>query len=162
MPGEVDDLREEGPSGFLPFPSIAGREKMSEEPQEQQELTEDLLVRLGHPREAVREAAAEALAVATEDEDWRPDDLILCDGAGIIIGLLRERNPHIVRSALTVLTAIASAGHEEDLLSRGAIDALEGIRDHRDPEVRELVRGALWLLTPDVEDRVSPEPLEED
>jgi hypothetical protein len=135
---------------------------MSEELQEQQDLTEDLLSRLVDPRQGVRETAAEALAVATEDEDWRPDDLILCDGLTIIIGLLGERNPHIVRSALTILTAIASAGHEEDLLGHGVIDSLEKIRDHRDPAVREMAREVLWLLTPDVEDRVSPEPLEED
>jgi hypothetical protein len=135
---------------------------MSEELQEQQDLTGDLLSRLEDPRQGVRETAAEALAVATEDEDWRPDDLILCDGIGIVIGLLGERNPHIVRSALTILTAIASAGHEEDLLSHGIIDSLEKIRDHRDPAVREMAREVLWLLTPDVEDRVAPEPLEED
>jgi hypothetical protein len=135
---------------------------MPEELQEQEELTEDLLARLGDPREGVRETAAEALAAATGDEDWRPDDLILCDGIGIVIGLLGERNPHIVRSALTILTAIASAGHEEDLLSHGIIDSLEKIRDHRDPAVREMAREVLWLLTPDVEDRVAPEPLEED
>jgi hypothetical protein len=135
---------------------------MSEELQEQQELTEDLLSRLVDPRQGVRETAAEALAVATEDEDWRPDDLILCDGIGIVIGLLGESNPHILRSALTILTAIASAGHEEELLSHGVIDSLENIRDHRDPAVREMAREVLWLLTPDVEDRVSPEPLEED
>jgi hypothetical protein len=135
---------------------------MSEELQEQQDLTGDLLSRLEDPRQGVRETAAEALAVATEDEDWRPDDLILCDGIGIVIGLLGERNPHIVRSALTILTAIASAGHEEDLLSHGIIDSLEKIRDHRDPAVREMAREVLWLLMPDVEERVAPEPLEED
>lgn len=135
---------------------------MSEELQEQQDLTEDLLSRLMDPRRGVRETAAEALAVATQDEDWRPDELILSDGMSIILGLLRDRNPHVVRSALTILTAIASAGHEEELLSHGVIDSLEEIRDHRDPAVREMVREALWLLTPDVEDRVAPEPLEED
>jgi hypothetical protein len=135
---------------------------MPEELQEQLELTEDLLSRLADRREGVREAAAEALAVSTEDEDWRPDDLILCDGIGRIIDLLGERNPHIVRSALTIITAIASAGHEEDLLSHGVIDGLEEIRNHRDPAIREIAREALWLLTPDVEDRVAPEPLEED
>ena len=135
---------------------------MTEELQEQQDLTEDLLSRLADPREGVRETAVEALAVATEDEDWRPDDLVLCDGIGKIVDLLAERNPHIVRSALTILTAIASAGHEEDLLSHGVIDALEEIEDHRDPAVRELVREALWLLTPDVEERMTPEPLVED
>lgn len=135
---------------------------MSEELQAQEELTRDLLARLSDPREGVRETAAEALAVAAEDEDWRPDDLILCDGIGTVIGLLRDRNAHVVRSALAVITAIASAGHEEDLLSHGAIDGLEELRDHRDPAVRQMVRDTLWLLTPDVEERMVPEPLEED
>src|SRR5512136_1781558 len=108
-----------------------GKKKMPEELQEQEELTEDLLARLADRREAVRETAAEALAVAAEDEDWRPDELILCDGIETIVGLLAERNPHIVRSALAVITAIASSGHEEDLLSHGVIDGLEAIRNHR-------------------------------
>lgn len=135
---------------------------MPEELQEQQELTENLLARLADRREGVRETAAEALAVATEDEDWRPDDLILCDGIGKIVGLLGDRNPHVVRSAITILTAVASAGHEEELLSHGAIDGLEPLRDHRDPAIRKMAREALWLLTPDVEERMAPEPLEED
>ena len=135
---------------------------MPEELQEQREVTEDLLSRLADPREGVRETAAEALAVSTEDEDWRPDDLILCDGIGKIIGLLGERNPHIVRSALAIIVAIASAGHEEELLSHGVIDGLEPVRDHKDPAIRELAREALWLLTPDVEDQVIQAPLEED
>jgi hypothetical protein len=135
---------------------------MPEELQEQQELTENLLARLADRREGVRETAAEALAVASGDEDWRPDDLILCDGIGKIVGLLGERNPHIVRSAIVILTAIASAGHEEELLSHGVIDGLEEIRDHRDPAIRRMAREALWLLTPDVEERMTPEPLEED
>jgi hypothetical protein len=129
---------------------------------EEREITEDLLARLADRREGVRETAAEALAVATEDEDWRPDELILCDGIGTIVGLLAERNPHIVRSALAVIMAIASSGHEEDLLSHGVIDGLEAIRNHRDPVVREMAEETLWLLTPDVEERILPEPLEED
>ncbi len=135
---------------------------MPEEPENERELTEDLLARLADRRESVRETAVEALAVATEDEDWRPDELILCDGVGTIVGLLGERNPHIVRSALTIIMAIASAGHEEELLSHGIIDGLEAIRDHRDPVVREMAGEALWSLTPDVEERMVPEPLEED
>jgi hypothetical protein len=129
---------------------------------EEREITEDLLARLADRREGVRETAAEALAVATEDEDWRPDELILCDGIETIVGLLAERNPHIVRSALAVIMAIASSGHEEDLLSHGVIDGLEAIRNHRDPVVREMAEETLWLLTPDVEERILPEPLEED
>jgi len=135
---------------------------MPEELETQRGLTEDLLARLADRRESVRETAAEALAVATEDEDWRPDELILCDGIETLVGLLGDRNPHVVRSALTVIMAIASAGHEEDLLSHGVIDGLEAIRDHRDPVVREMAEEALWLLTPDVEERMVPEPIEED
>ena len=135
---------------------------MSEELESQRELTEDLLARLVDPRQGVRETAAEALAVSTEDEDWRPDDLILCDGIGKVIGLLGDRNPHIVRSAIAILTALASSGHEEELLSHGVIDGLEQVQDHRDPAIRKMARDALWLLTPDVEERMAPEPLEED
>jgi HEAT repeat protein len=135
---------------------------MPEELQEEEELTEDLLARLVDRREGVRETAAEALAASTGDEDWRPDDLILCDGIGKIIDLLSDRNPHVVRSALTILIAIASAGHEEELLSHGVIDGLEQVQDHRDPAIRKMAREALWLLTPDVEERLVPEPLDED
>jgi hypothetical protein len=136
--------------------------KVQEGRQAQQDLTEDLLSRIADRRASVRETAAEALAAATGDEDWRPDDLILCDGIGKVVGLLGDRNDHIVRSALTIITAIASAGHEEELLSHGVIDGLELVKDHRDPAIRKMAREALWLLTPDVEERVAPEPLEED
>jgi hypothetical protein len=136
---------------------------MSEELQAQQDLTKDLLSRLGNPKVAVRETAAEALAVAAGDEDWRPDDLILCGGIGTLVDLLGERNAHIVRSALSVILAIANAGHEEDLLSHGVIDGLERLQNHRDPSIRKSAREALWLLTPDVEDVVTHrETLEED
>jgi hypothetical protein len=135
---------------------------MPGEPEEQSELTEDLLARLADRREGVREVAAEALAVAAEDEDWRPDELLLSDGIGLLVGLLGDRNPHIVRSALTVIMAIVSAGHGEELLGHGVIDGLEAIRDHQDPVVREMAGEALWALTPDVEERMVPEPIEED
>jgi hypothetical protein len=135
---------------------------MPEEPEAGTELTGDLLARLRDRRSGVRETAAEALAVAAEDEDWRPDELILCDGIGTVVDLLGDRNPHIVRSALAIIGAIASAGHEEELLSHGAIDALEELRDHKDPAVREMATEALWRLTPDVEERMVPEPLGED
>ncbi|HTY52997.1 MAG TPA: HEAT repeat domain-containing protein [Methanomicrobiales archaeon] len=135
---------------------------MVEELQEQEDLTRDILSRLTDPREGVRENAAEALAIAAGDEDWRPDDLVLCDGVGTIIDLLSDGNTHVVRSALTVITALASAGHEEDLLSHGAIDALEQAQRHGDRGVREKAREALWALMPDVEERIAPEPIEED
>ncbi|HVP24398.1 MAG TPA: hypothetical protein VMS81_00265 [Methanomicrobiales archaeon] len=135
---------------------------MPEELQEQEDLTRDLLARLADPRETVRESAAEALAVAAGDEDWRPDDLILCDGIGTVIGLLGDRNRHIVQSALAVIGAIASAGHEEELLSHGVIDRLEAIQSHRDPAIRRLAREMLWSLTPDVEDLVTRQETREE
>ena len=135
---------------------------MPEELEKQEELTGDLLARLADRREGVRETAAEALATAAEDEDWRPDDLILCDGIGKIVDLLGERNPHIVRSALEIILAIAGAGHEEDLLSHGVIDRLEQVQNHKDPAIRGTVSEALWLLTPDVEDVVTQKPQDED
>ncbi|WP_157199975.1 hypothetical protein [Methanogenium cariaci] len=52
-----------------------------EDLQIRRELTEDLLSRLVHPEEGVREAAVEALAVSTEDEDWRANELIRQGGA---------------------------------------------------------------------------------
>ncbi|HXW99131.1 MAG TPA: hypothetical protein VEI51_05360 [Methanomicrobiales archaeon] len=134
---------------------------MTEELQEQQDLVEDLLGRLADPGEKVRETAAEALAVSTGDEDWRPDDLILGDGIDTIAGLLGDRNVHTVGAALTILTAIASVGEEEALVERGVIAVLEPMRDHRDPGVREKVRELLWLLSPEVEDVVTSKPQDE-
>jgi hypothetical protein len=132
--------------------------KMSEELEALRELTKDLLARLVDPREKVRETAAEALAVSTEDEDWRPDDLILGDGIDIITDLLAEKNTHIVRSALAIIIAIATAGEEESLIDRGVIARLDTMQDHEDPGIREKVREALWLLTPEVEEVVTSKP----
>jgi uncharacterized protein (UPF0147 family) len=134
---------------------------MSEELEAQREITGDLLARLADPREAVRETAAEALAVSTEDEEWRPDDLILGEGIEIITGLLQERNMHIVRSALAIIIAIANAGEEEALVSQGVIARLDRIQEHRDPGIREKVREALWLLSPEVEEAVTSKPQDE-
>lgn len=134
---------------------------MSEELEAQREITEDLLARLADPREAVRETAAEALAVSTEDEDWRPDDLILGEGIEILTDLLGERNFHIVRAALTTLIAIATAGEEESLIDRGVIARLDRMQDHKDPRIREMVREALWLLSPEVEEVVTSKPQDE-
>ncbi len=134
---------------------------MPEELQTQQDLTENLLSRLRDPREDVREAAAEALEVSTRDEDWRPDDPMLDEGIDILMNLLGEGNLHLVRSALAVIIAIADAGHEEDLITRGIIGRLDRMGDHRDPGIREMVREALWVLTPDVEDVVTRKPQDE-
>jgi len=134
---------------------------MSEELEAQRELTEDLLARLVDPRENVRETAAEALAVSTEDEDWRPDDLILGDGIDIITDLLGDRNIHIVRSAIVIIIAIATAGEEEALVSHGVIARLDRMQDHKNPGIREMVSKALWLLTPEVEEVVTSKPQDE-
>jgi hypothetical protein len=109
----------------------------------------------------VRETAAEALAVSTEDEDWRPDDLILGEGIEIITGLLGERNMHILRSALAIIIAIAHAGEEEALVGQGVIARLDRIQEHRDPGIREKVHEALWLLAPEVEEAVTSKPQDE-
>ena len=134
---------------------------MSEELDSQSELTQDLLTRLVHPKQDVREAAAEALAVSTEDEDWRPDDLILGEGIDIITDLLGDRNIHIVRSAIAIIIAIANAGEEEALVAQGVISRLDRIQEHRDPGIREKVREALWLLSPEVEEAVTSKPQDE-
>ncbi len=134
---------------------------MAEELQAQRELTADLLTRLADPREKVRETAVEALAVSTGDEDWRPDDLILEEGIDILAGLLGEKSVHIVQAALAIIIAIATAGEEEALLAHGIIANLDSMQDHRDRGVREKVREALWLLTPEVEEVVTSKPQDE-
>ena len=131
---------------------------MVEELKIRQALTVDLLRRSMHPDEEVRETAVEALAVTTEADDWRPNELIRQGGVAILTGLLDEENPHIVASALEVLTATAAAGEEEAVLSGGAIASLYQLRDHPDPAVREKVREALWLLEPEVEEAVVSKP----
>jgi uncharacterized protein (UPF0147 family) len=134
---------------------------MADELEAQRELTRDLLARLMDPREKVRETAAEALAVSIEDEDWRPDDLIVGDGIDILTDLLGEKNPHIVRAALATIRAIASAGEEETLIDRGVIATLDRMQDSKDPGIREMVREALWLLVPEVEEAVTSKPQDE-
>ena len=58
----------------------------------QKELMENLLGRLSGKGKKGREAAIEALAVSTEDDDWRPDVLIRQGGVEIIRDLLKEKN----------------------------------------------------------------------
>ena len=124
-------------------------------------LVADLLRRAMDPDEEVREAAIEALAIATEDEGWRPNELVRQKGVAIITDLLGEENPHIVASALQVLMATAAAGEDEAVLSGGVIACLDAMRDHDDPVVREKVREALWLLEPEVEEAVVTKPQDE-
>lgn len=122
----------------------------------QEELIADLLARLSGKGKKGREAAIEALAVSTEDEDWRPDELIQQGGIEIIRNLLGESNQHIVLSALEILIAIAATGHEEDLKSAGIVACLDTMQDHRNAAIREKVAEALELLQPEVEELKTP------
>ena len=103
----------------------------------------------------------EALAVSTEDENWRPNELIRQGGIDILTGLLHDKNPHIVGSALDVIIAVAAAGEEESLISGGVIARLDLMQDHKDPFIREKVQEALWLLVPEVEEAVTSKPQDE-
>ena len=123
-----------------------------------QDITRDLLDRITSPSQKVRESAVEALAVSTEDEDWRPNELIRQGGIDIITPLLHEKNAHIVMSALDIIIATAAAGEEEALLEGGVIDVLDQIQDHKNPVIRKKVQEALWLLVPQVEEVVTSKP----
>lgn len=125
------------------------------------ELTEDLLGRLVHPEEEVREAAVEALAVSTEDEDWRANELIRQGGIEVIADLLEDPNPHIRGAALDIIIAIASTGDEEALIGNGVIARLDPMLDTDDPMILNKVVKALWLLVPEVEDVVMSKPQDE-
>jgi hypothetical protein len=131
---------------------------MAEEVQIEKDLVEDLLARLSAKGTKGKEAAIEALAVSTEDEDWRPDELIRQGGIEIVMDLLGEKNAHIVLSALEIVIAIAASGHEEDLKSVGVVAALDIMQESRNPEIREKVREALELLQPEVEELEVPLP----
>jgi hypothetical protein len=108
-----------------------------------------------HPLRNVREGAVEALAVSTEDEDWRPNELIRQGGIEIIAALLHDKNKHIVVSAPDIIIATATAGEEEALIEGGMIDVLDRIQDHKDPLIRKKAQEALWLLVPGVEEVVT-------
>jgi hypothetical protein len=129
---------------------------MAEELQIQKDLIEDLLARLSAKGKKGKETAIEALAVSTEDEDWRPDELIRQGGIEIIRDLLADKNPHIVLSALEIIMAIAASGHEEDLRSDGVVAVLDTMQDGRNAAIREKVREALDLLQPEVEELKAP------
>ena len=131
---------------------------MAEDLQIRQEITRDLLERLASPVRQVREDAVEALAVSTEDEDWRPNELIRQDGINILIGLLDDENIHIVGSTLDIIVAIAAAGEEEALITGGVIEQLDQLQNHKDPLMRKKAQEALWLLVPEVEDVVTSKP----
>ena len=129
---------------------------MPDELQIQRELVADLLSRLSMKSVKGRETAIEALSVMTEDETWRADELIRQGGIEILRGLLREKNPHIVLSALEVIIAIAASGQEEDLISDGVIASLDTMQDARNPAIRKKAGEALALLQPEVEELVAP------
>jgi hypothetical protein len=124
----------------------------------QKELTQDLLGRLSGKGKKGREAAIEALAMSTEDDDWRPDELIRQGGVEIIRNLLREKNPHIVLSALAIIIATAASGEEEALISDGVIACLDTMQDTKNPAIQEKVREALSLLQPEVDEVVTSKP----
>ena len=131
---------------------------MAEDLPIRKEITRDLLDRLISPVRHVREGAVEALAVSTEDEDWRPNELIRQGGINIISGLLHEENTHIVGSALDIIIAIAAAGEGEALITGGVIERLDQLQNHKDPLMRKKAQEALWLLVPEVEDAVTSKP----
>jgi hypothetical protein len=131
---------------------------MAEELQIQKELMEDLLGRLSGKGKKGREAAIEALAVSTEDDSWRPDELIRQGGVEIIRDLLKEKNPHIVLSALEIIIATAAAGEEEALISDGVIACLDTLQDSKNAAIRVKVDEALKLLQPEVEEVTTSKP----
>ena len=123
-----------------------------------QDIIKDLLDRMTSPSRVVHEGAVEALAVITQDEGWRPNELIRQGGIDSIAALLHEKNTHIVVSALDIIIAIAAAGEGEALITGGVIDRLDQIQDHKDPLVQKKVHEALWLLVPEVEEVVTSKP----
>ena len=131
---------------------------MAEDTQIEKDLIRDLLIRLNNPNEDVREAAAEALAMNTEDEDWRPEELIRQGGIDVLKDLLLDKNLHIVSSMLDIIIVTAANGGQEELISAGVIATIDTLQDHQDPEIRKRVRKALWLLNPGVEDVVTAKP----
>jgi hypothetical protein len=134
---------------------------MVDELQINTDLTEDLLNRLRSPDEGERETAVEALAVSTEDEDWRAGELIRQGGIETIAGLFNDKNTHTVVSALDIVIAIAASGEEEALISWGMIAKLDSMQDHEDHLIRKKVREALWLLMPEVDEAVTSKPQDE-
>jgi hypothetical protein len=135
---------------------------MAEELQIEKDLVEDLLARLTGKGKKGREAAIEALAMSTEDADWRPDELIKQGGIEIIRDLLGEKNTHIVLSALEIIIAIAAAGHEEELANDGVIASLDSMQNSRNSAIREKVEEALVLLQPEPEELKAPIPDDDD
>ncbi|WAI01575.1 HEAT repeat domain-containing protein [Methanogenium organophilum] len=149
------DMEEVGPE------DVALKEIDMEDLKIKRDLTEDLLSRLVHPDEEVREAAVEALAVSTEDEDWRANELIRQGGIEVVADLLDDPNPHICGSALDIIIAIAATDDQEALIENGVIARLDPMLETDDPVIRNKVVKALWLLVPEVEDVVMTKPQDE-
>jgi hypothetical protein len=135
---------------------------MAEVLQIQKDLMEDLLARLSANGKKGKETAIEALAVSTQDEDWRPDELIRQGGVEIIRDLLTEKNPHIVLCALEIIIAIAASGHGEALISDGVVAYLDGMQKTRNPAIREKVVEALELLQSEPEEMIAHDPQDDD
>jgi hypothetical protein len=135
---------------------------MADELQIEKDLMEDLLARLSATGKKGKETAIEALAVSTQDEDWRPDELIRQGGIEIIRDLLTEKNPHIVLSALEIIIAIAASGHGEALISDGVVAYLDGMQKTRNPAIREKVVEALELLQSEPEEMIAHDPQDDD
>ena len=133
-------------------------ETMAETLRIEQDLIQDLLARLSDKSRKGKEAAIEALAVSTEDDDWRPDELIEQGGIKIIRDMLQGKNEHIVYSALQIIIAIADTGETEALIEEGVIASLDAMQDSKNPTIREKVREALTLLQPEVGDAVISKP----
>jgi len=127
----------------------------------EEDLVKDLLARLSGEGTKGKEAAIEALAVSTEDEDWRPDELIRQEGIPVVTRLLKEKNPHIVLSALQVIIAIAATEKTEALIESGVIACLDSMQDTRNPGIRKKVQEALGLLQPEVDEAVTSKPEED-
>ena len=134
---------------------------MAETQRAEQDVIKDLLDRLSAKGRKGKEAAIEALAISTEDDDWMPDELIDQGGIKIIANLLKAKNPHIVYSALKVIIAIASTGETEPLIEGGVIACLDSMQDDRNRIIRQQVREALAILQPDVGEAVVTKPQDE-
>jgi|GEM_PF-498071 len=164
-PGWTEDFYPRSCSIIQEFSGLKNRnrgvEKIMADLPINEDLIRDLLSRISSSDESEREAAVEALAVSTEDDDWRPNELIRQGGIEIIAGLLGDTNTHVVVSALNIIIATAAAGCEEELISEGVIAVLDPMQDHDDRLIRSKVREALWLLAPEVDEAVTSKPQDE-
>jgi hypothetical protein len=127
----------------------------------EQDIIEDLLTRLSDKGMKGKEAAIEALAISTEDDGWRPEELIRQGGIKIVRNMLQAKNKHIVYSALKIIVAVASTGETEALIEEGVIACLDAMADDKNTAIRDKAREALALLQPDVGEAVISKPQDE-